>query len=138
MRPLAKTKLGFFPLPAPEAQRLKRCLDFPEEFSALDPCVGDGVAFTHLLEGTRARRYGIEIDANRAEQAARLGIDMLHANAIDVRCRLSLYHFSISILRMTSKPARYTTNVWNWYFLSTLIGGSNLAAFCCLSFPSLN
>jgi SAM-dependent methyltransferase len=86
MRPHGKTKLGFFPLPVKEAERLKKCLDFPEEFSALDPCVGDGVAFTHLLEGTHARRYGIEIDANRAEEAARLGIDTLHANAIDVRC----------------------------------------------------
>ena len=79
MRPHGKTKLGFFPLPVPEAQRLKKCLDFPEEFSGLDPCVGDGIAFTHLLEGTKARRYGIEIDANRAEQAVRLGIDTLHA-----------------------------------------------------------
>jgi SAM-dependent methyltransferase len=86
MRPHGKTKLGFFPLPVPEAERLKKCLAFPEKFSALDPCVGDGVAFTHLLEGTQARRYGVEIDANRAEQAARLGIDMLHANATDVRC----------------------------------------------------
>ncbi|HTT17429.1 MAG TPA: DUF6094 domain-containing protein [Candidatus Sulfotelmatobacter sp.] len=86
MRPHGKAKLGFFPLPVPEAQRLKKCLDVPEEFSALDPCVGDGVALTHLVEGTHALRYGIEIDANRAEQAARLGIDTLHANASDVRC----------------------------------------------------
>jgi hypothetical protein len=86
MRPQGKTKLGFFPLPVAEAERLKKWLDFPEEFSALDPSVGDGAAFTHLLEGTQAHRYGIEIDANRAEQAAKLGIDALHANAIDVRC----------------------------------------------------
>lgn len=44
MRPHGKTKLGFFPLPAPEAERLKNCLAFASEFSALDPCVGDGVA----------------------------------------------------------------------------------------------
>jgi hypothetical protein len=73
MRPQGKTKLGFFPLPVPEAARVKKWVNFPEEFSALDPCVGDGVAFTHLLEGAQARRYGIEIDANRAEEAARLG-----------------------------------------------------------------
>jgi hypothetical protein len=47
MRPHGKTKLGFFPLPAPEAARLKNCLAFTSEFSALDPCVGDGAAFTH-------------------------------------------------------------------------------------------
>ena len=86
MRPHGKTKLGFYPLPVSEAERLKNCLAFPPEFSALDPCVGDGVAFTHLLGGTQARRYGIEIDADRAEQAIRLGIDTLQANTLNVRC----------------------------------------------------
>ena len=86
MRPHGKTKLGFYPLPVAEAERLRNCLAFPLEFSALDPCVGDGVAFAHLLEGTQARRYGIEIDSHRAEQAASLGIDTLHANTSDVRC----------------------------------------------------
>jgi SAM-dependent methyltransferase len=86
MRPHGKTKLGFFPLPVPEAERLKTCLAFPSEFSALDPCVGDGVAFTHLLGGTRARRYGIEIDSDRAQQSASLGIDTLQANTLNVRC----------------------------------------------------
>ncbi|MGA8311404.1 MAG: DUF6094 domain-containing protein [Terriglobales bacterium] len=86
MRPHGKTKLGFFPLPVHEAERLKNCLAFAPEFSALDPCVGDGAAFTHLLGGTQAHRYGVEIDATRAEQATRLGIDTLHANTMDVRC----------------------------------------------------
>jgi len=86
MRPHGKTKLGFFPLPAAEAARLKNCLAFPSEFSALDPCVGDGVAFTHLLQGVTAHRYGIEIDANRAEQARASGVETLQANAMDVRC----------------------------------------------------
>lgn len=86
MRPHGKTKLGFFPLPVPEATRLKNCLAFASEFSALDPCVGDGVAFSHLLHGVTAYRYGVEIDANRAEQAKALGVETLHANATDVRC----------------------------------------------------
>jgi hypothetical protein len=86
MRPHGKTKLGFFPLPVVEAARLKNYLAFAWEFSALDPCVGDGVAFTHLLHGVTAHRYGIEIDANRAEQASALGIEILQANAMDVRC----------------------------------------------------
>lgn len=86
MRPHGKTKLGFFPLPTAEATRLKNCLAFASEFSALDPCVGDGVAFTHLLDGVPAHRYGIEIDANRAQQALALGIETLQANAMDVRC----------------------------------------------------
>jgi hypothetical protein len=86
MRPHGKTKLGFFPLPIPEAHRLRNCLTFPSEFSALDPCVGDGAALTRLLEDTNARRYGIEIDGNRAEQSRSLGIETVHANMMDVRC----------------------------------------------------
>jgi SAM-dependent methyltransferase len=86
VRPQGKTKLGFFPLPTAEAERLRNCLTFAPEFSALDPCVGDGVAFTSLLRGALGYRYGIEVDADRAEQARGLGIDSLHANTMDVRC----------------------------------------------------
>jgi len=86
VRPEGKTKLGFFPLPIAEAMRLRSFLAFPSEFSALDPCVGNGVAFTGLLKGANARRYGIEIDANRAEQATNLEIRVLHADTMDVRC----------------------------------------------------
>jgi len=94
MRPHGKTKLGFYPLPPAEARRLSKCLIFPQEFSALDPCVGDGVAFKCLLAGTGAYRYGIEIDARRAEQAKELGVDTLQANTLDVRCSTE----SISLL----------------------------------------
>ncbi len=76
-----------FPLPIAEAKRLKNWLTFPEPFSALDPCVGDGMAFTHLLHGVNAYRYGVEIDANRAEQTRALGIETVQANAMDVRCQ---------------------------------------------------
>jgi len=86
MRPRGRTKLGFFPLPTAEAERLSNCLTLAPEFSALDPCVGDGVAFTGLLRGAHGYRYGIEIDANRAEQARVLGIETLHANTMDARC----------------------------------------------------
>ena len=87
MRPHGQTKLGFFPLPVAEAKRLRSWLTFPERFSALDPCVGDGVAFAHLLQNVASHRYGIEIDANRAEQARVLGIETLQADALDVRCQ---------------------------------------------------
>lgn len=80
MRPYGETRLGFFPLPVAESQRLKKWLTFPERFSVLDPCVGDGVAFAHLLQGVACNRHGIEIDANRAEQARTLGIETLQAN----------------------------------------------------------
>lgn len=85
MRPHGKTKLGFFPLPVPEANRLKNCLLAGSGFSSLDPCVGDGVACVHLVEGMQARRYGVEIDAYRAEQARNAGIETLQASTFDVR-----------------------------------------------------
>lgn len=67
--------------------RPQNWLIFPERFSALDPCVGDGVAFAHLLHDVTAHRYGIEIDAYRAEQAKALGIETLQADAMDVWCQ---------------------------------------------------
>jgi hypothetical protein len=86
MRFQGQAKLRFFPLPPSEAAHLRRWLSFPEQFSALDPCVGDGAAFTTLLESSNALRYGIEIDAHRSAQARALGIDVLHGNTLDVRC----------------------------------------------------
>src|ERR1700739_3644860 len=81
-----QTKLGFYPLPPAEANRLRSWLNFQEPFSTLDPCAGDGVAFFHLLRNAPARRYCIEIDAYRAEQARTLEIETLQANTMDVRC----------------------------------------------------
>jgi hypothetical protein len=86
VRPQGQTKLGFFPLPVAEARRLKSWLVFPDRFSALDPCVGDGAAFSQLIRDATANCYGIEIDANRAEQARTLGIETIQADTIDVRC----------------------------------------------------
>jgi Uncharacterised methyltransferase family (DUF6094) len=86
MRLAGRLKLGFYPLPVKEAERIRPRLQCPQEFAALDPCVGDGVAFSRLLESTRAYRYGIEIDAYRAEQAAQLGIQVVQANTMTVRC----------------------------------------------------
>jgi hypothetical protein len=86
VRMFGQAQLGFFPLPTAEAKRLRNWLSFPTQFSALDPCVGDGVAFAALLEGTTATRYGIEIDAYRSAQARSLGIEVLQASALDVRC----------------------------------------------------
>jgi hypothetical protein len=44
-----------------------------------------------------SHRYGIEIDANRAEQARALGIETLQANTMDVRCQpeaVSLFYLN--------------------------------------------
>jgi hypothetical protein len=39
-----------------------------------------------VLESTNALRYGIEVDAYRSQQARSQGIEVLHANTLDVRC----------------------------------------------------
>lgn len=62
MRLAGSLKLGFYPLPIREAQRIRAHLQYPGECAALDPCVGDGVAFSALLESAKAHAYGIEIE----------------------------------------------------------------------------
>src|SRR6185437_2523713 len=79
-------KLGFYPLPTKEAERIRLRLQYPQELAAVDPCVGDGAAFSKLLGPAGAHAYGIEVDAYRAEQAAQLGIHVIQANALSVRC----------------------------------------------------
>ncbi|HZQ17907.1 MAG TPA: DUF6094 domain-containing protein [Terriglobales bacterium] len=102
MRPHGQTKLGFFPLPIAEAKRLRKWLKFQDRFSAVDPCIGNGVAFRALLGDASTSCYGIEIDVNRSQQARSLGIDVLHANAMDVRCAAE----SVSLL--------YLNPPYNW------------------------
>jgi hypothetical protein len=109
MRNQGKIKLGFYPLPIVEAGRLKNYLIFQEQFSAVDPCIGDGVAFSRLLEGTSAHCYGIEIDAHRAEQAKALGICTVQANALDVRCPAE----SISLLYL-NPPYDFEAGTSGW------------------------
>ena len=94
MRNAGRLKLGFYPLPQSEAQRLRAHLVFPtESFAALDPCVGDGAAFHAIMAGTSALKYGIELDAYRTEQARQLGIDVVHGNALEVHCQVDSLAF---------------------------------------------
>jgi SAM-dependent methyltransferase len=82
-----KSRLGFYPLPLSEAQRIRRFLLFPDQpSSALDPCVGDGVAFEAITNGAEVFRYGIELDAYRAEQARQRISNIVQGNALEVQC----------------------------------------------------
>jgi hypothetical protein len=87
MRIQGKLRLGYFPLPLTEAQRIRACLRYPTSpLSAIDPCIGDGAAFLTITGESCARRYGIELDAYRAEQAA-TGVDeLIHGDCLDVHC----------------------------------------------------
>jgi hypothetical protein len=87
MRTAARSKLGFYPLPLAEAERIRRFLAFPDrQCCALDPCAGDGVALAEIASGEKVLRYGVELDAGRAEQARTKGIDTIHGNCFDVQC----------------------------------------------------
>src|SRR5215471_5485035 len=94
MRNAGRLKLGYYPLPSSEAQRLRTHLVFPEKaFSALDPCVGDGGAFEILVRESAALRYGVELDGYRTEQARGRGIEVLQGDTLEVQCRVDSLSF---------------------------------------------
>jgi hypothetical protein len=87
-----KSRLGFYPLPLSEAQRIRRFLQFPDApSSAIDPCVGDGVAFEAISGGAQVLRYGIELDAYRAEQAKQRIHKVVQGNALEVQCPVECF-----------------------------------------------
>ena len=87
MRLAGRQRLGFYPLPLAEASRIRGFLEFSEKTcAAIDPCIGEGKAFTQITEGAHAHRYGIELDAERAEQARSVAGEVIHGNCFDVQC----------------------------------------------------
>jgi hypothetical protein len=89
VRFVGKSRLGFYPLPLSGAQRIRRFLLFPDQpSSALDPCIGDGVAFEAITGGAHVLRYGIELDAYRAEQATQRIHNIVQGNTLEVQCSI--------------------------------------------------
>jgi SAM-dependent methyltransferase len=87
MRLEGKVKLGFYPLPVTEAGRIRGFLRYPENTcAAIDPCIGDGIAFATITRDAPVLRYGIELDAYRAEQARAMACEVVHGSAFDVHC----------------------------------------------------
>jgi hypothetical protein len=87
-----KSRLGFYPLPSSEAQRIRRFLCFPDaSSSAIDPCVGDGVAFEVITKDAEVFRYGIELDAYRAEQAKQRIPNIVQGNTLEVQCPVEYF-----------------------------------------------
>jgi hypothetical protein len=118
VRPHGKIKLGFFPLPIPEAERLRAWLSFSSEFSALDPCVGDGVAFTHFLKGTQALPTALKLTPTAPNRQETVGSKPCKRTPwmCAVRPRHSLSFISIRL--MTLKPVQLTIKDWNLSFWS--------------------
>jgi len=87
-----KSRLGFYPLPSSEAQRIRRFLQLPcTPSSAIDPCIGDGVAFEVITSGAEVFRYGIELDAYRAEQARQRIPNIVQGNTLEVQCPVECF-----------------------------------------------
>ena len=92
MRPAGRLRLGFYPLALFEAQRICRWISFTDLVStAVDPCVGDGAAFEAITEGAEVLRYGIELDAYRAEQARGRIPNVVHGNTLEVHCAVESF-----------------------------------------------
>ena len=92
LRFVGKSRLGFYPLPLSEAQRIRMFLQFPvAPSSAIDPCVGDGVAFEVITTGAEVLRYGIELDAYRAEQARERIPNIVQGNTLEVQCPVECF-----------------------------------------------
>ena len=87
MRWKGKLKLGWFPLALAEAARIRRFLVFPAtSFAGLDPCIGEGSAFAAITASATGYRYGIELDAYRAEQARSATDETIQGDCFDVHC----------------------------------------------------
>ena len=87
MRLAGRQRLGFYPLPIPEAERIRKFLRFPDQrCSVLDPCIGEGVALAEISRGASATCSGIELDAQRAALARSSADDVIHGNCFDVQC----------------------------------------------------
>jgi hypothetical protein len=87
MRLAGKGKLGFFRLPVAEAKRIRRFLQFPEtSCAAVDPCIGDGLAFAAITADAQVQQYGIELDSYRAAQASAVTGQIVQGSCLDMHC----------------------------------------------------
>lgn len=87
MRNVARLKMGYYPLPESEGAKLRSLLSFPAAASVIDPCVGKGIALQVVANGATVRRYGIELDADRAAEASAAGIETIQGNTFDATAK---------------------------------------------------
>jgi hypothetical protein len=87
MRNAARLKMGYCPLPEAEGVKIRSLLSFTGLASVIDPCVGQGGALHLVTKETPVRRYGVELDAERARIASDNGIETIQGNAFDAIAR---------------------------------------------------
>ena len=83
--------MGHYPLPEAEARKIRLLLSYPDQASVIDPCVGTGAAFNMITAGAAVERYGIELDARRAEQARITGVRVVQGNAFDAHAKIESF-----------------------------------------------
>ena len=97
MRLEARMKLGYYPLPETEALHLRQFLKYPSsEASLLDPCAGTGDALIKISKDANVRRYAIELDVYRANEARTRVEEVIQGNAFD--CHAPVESFSLLYL----------------------------------------
>src|SRR5258708_9580828 len=83
MRNVARVKMGYYPLPKAERVKLRSLLSFTGPASVMDPCVGQGTALHLVTSDAQVRRYGVDLDAERARIASANGIETIQGNTFD-------------------------------------------------------
>jgi hypothetical protein len=92
MRLAGRKKLGHYPLPPAEGEKIRNLLQFgAEPASVIDPCVGTGAALQQITRGGNCRLYGIELDAARAAAAAAAGITTVHGSTFDTHSKVERF-----------------------------------------------
>ena len=91
MRSAGSLKLGYYPLPREEGRRVRRLLHSTEPFNAIDPCVGTGEALHLVTRDLDCRRYGVELDAERAATAQSTGITTVQGNVFDAHAKVETF-----------------------------------------------
>ncbi len=88
MRLEGRLRLGYFPLPSVEGDKIRSMLQFPSaSASVLDPCTGEAKALLQLTSGGNVHHYGVELDAERAEASRKAGVDVIHGNVFETSAK---------------------------------------------------
>ena len=92
MRLAGRLKLGYYPLPPAEGEKIRNLLQFGSEpASVIDPCVGTGAALQQITKCGNCRLYGIELDAARASTAAASGISTIQGSTFDTHSKVERF-----------------------------------------------
>jgi hypothetical protein len=84
-RSASRIKLGYYPLPAIEAQNIRRLLNSSSPYTVIDPCAGDGTALLEITAESNAQLAAIELDADRAASCGARRIATVHGSAFECR-----------------------------------------------------